>query len=439
VTAATLHLPDGGYHGDGVDEQIAVDALTLLALAYERVGQDAIAARLAATYLPRSTLVTDPEVAFALSSLMARSQRIREALMLADALDDPNDQDRSAAAFVFGLAVLYTSQSATEEELAEYEEVLKRRIKRRKRSHPVEAGRAAMNLATFHRSRGRFDKATSYYEQAAKPDPEYPDRAHYWYEFGGALWGTGQFSRSVDAYGRAIELGTPEPLVLALWADSMMFAGQYGRALEHFERFHEQDQSQDDGEYRLKLRALRCICERLGLEDQDRRLGRALSVARGHEPQTPDEWITLSLRQLNEDALWGSAWLNLGVGESEAGRHDAALECHIVSTILIPADHEAWRNAIFTALYVGEMLTVTDLLVSGRRMGGDELIATVVKRSGEIDGPFPRAPFLDYVDKTLADHEVKTRPTVTLRMLSEGGAVEEILLTDEAPTPTSGP
>lgn len=437
VTAATLHLSDGDYQGEGAAERIAVDALTLLALAFERVGQAAIAARLAATYLPRSTLVRNVEAASALSSAMARAHRIREALALAESLDNPDDEELSTVAFVFGLAVLQAGQSASEDELEVYADVLKQRIKRRKRSHPVDAGRASMNLAAFHRGQARFDQAVSYYEQAAKLDPEYKERAHYWYEYGGALWGTRQFARSAEAYQHAIDRGTSEPLVIALRADSLMFAGRYAEALELFELFHEPEASEDDGEYRLKARAMTEIMSRLGLEHQRRSTGRVMRVGEGIEPETAEEWVEVSLRQLQEDALGGSAWLNLGVAEDAAGRREAALECHIASTILMPEDHEAWCNAIFTALAVGDVEALRDLLVSGRRLGGDELIARVVQRSAELGKDFPRESFLQVVDEILEEHEAVPKPGVKLHMLSEGGAVEEMILGGDAPPPDS--
>lgn len=424
VTGATLHVREGLYDDTALARQFAVDALVLLALAFERLGQDAIAARLAAAFLPRSVMAADLEVAGALAACMARAHRIGEALALAEQLDDPDNPELSDSGFAFGLAVL-SAGSLSSEEAAAYERVLKLRMKRRKKTHPQDAGRAAMNLATFHRSRQRYDKAASYYETALRLDPGYADRAHYWYERGGALWGTRQHERGAEAYRRARDLGTSEPLALALEADCLMHAGLYGDALERFEQFAEHCQA-DDGEYRLKARAIRHLIEVTGLRDQDRHTEQALRVVE-QDADSAGGWIHLSMRQLQHDALWGSAWLNIGVARSELGEEKAALESHIVSTILIPADYEAWCNAIFAALNCGEPDTVEDLLLVGRRLGGDELIDELLQRSKQLPGELP-VHFARAVDETLSERGGGSAPEVKLRMISEDGRVEEVLL-----------
>lgn len=97
VTGAMLHLTgeQPHYSGEGAAEAVATDALTLLALAFERVGQDLAASRLAASYFHRSSLARNSDAALALSTCMARSGRVSEAIDLADRLDDPEDRERS--------------------------------------------------------------------------------------------------------------------------------------------------------------------------------------------------------------------------------------------------------------------------------------------------------------------------------------------------------
>jgi tetratricopeptide (TPR) repeat protein len=434
VTSATLHLADGSYAELGA-RQMAVDGLVLLALAFERLGQDGIAARLATTYLPRSVFAGDMDVAAALAACMARSHRVLDALALADALDDPEKRELSDAAFVFGLTAVRAGP-LNDDEAAAYERVLKGRVKRRKRSRPIEAARAAMNVATFHRSRGRYDKAASHYETALRLDRGYADRAHFWFERAGALWGTHQFARAAQAYRRAIELGSTEPLALALEADCLMFAGSYGDALRRFEEFEQQHGDVDDGEYWLKARALRHLIALTGLETQQRRTHAALLALEGSEPDSPRAWFEASMRQLQADALWGSAWLNIGVAQSDLGDHAVGLESQIASTILIPADHEAWTNAIFTALHCGDLEALENLLVVGRRLGGDELIDAVLAQAKRTPGEFAER-FIAAVDDTIERRGRPPGPTVALRALSEDGTVEEIILDECPPSPTN--
>jgi len=315
VTGATLHFD--GRPVDVTPEQLAIDAMTLVALAFERVGQDDLASRLAATYFARSSLASELDAAFALAASMARAHRVAEALELSERLDDPDSEALEGTALVFGFPALYKAMSLSEAERLQYEEVLKRRAKRRKKTHPVAAARAYMNLASFNRSRHRWDTAASYYELARKLDPDYTSRAHYWFEYGGALWGTGRYTKGAEAYQRAGQLGTSNPKAAALEADCLMFAGDYEAALELFETFNASNPD-DDGEYRLKARAVGAIVRRLEIKRQERDTTNVLRPAATGDPATDHAWAEMSLRQLALDALWGSAWLNLGLERSTA-------------------------------------------------------------------------------------------------------------------------
>jgi tetratricopeptide (TPR) repeat protein len=435
VTAATLHFDGQDREREHDAERVAVDALTMVALAFERLGQDDIASRLASTYFTRSSLATNLDAAFALSSSMARAHRIAESLELSEELDDPSNESLEGAAMVFGFPALYKARSLSQSEVTQHEQVLKQRAKRRKKSHPVAAGRAYMNLAGLQRSRNNWDAATSYYELALKLDPAYQHRAHYWYEYGGALWGTGQFAKGADSYRRSIELGTTEPLAVALEADCLMFAGKYAGALDLFDAFNK-EHPEDDGEYRLKARAVRAVVERLEIHEQERRPFRAVEAAEGDEPHTASEWAQVSLKQLAVDALWGSAWLNLGIADFEQGHLDQALDSFVAATILIVEDYETWDNAIVTAFALGESDVLTDLVVSGRRMGGDALIASVIdfaKRPGSV---IPLNEFGARIDGILTEHSPGVRSGFTVRMLREDGSVEEVVIEDEPDEPS---
>jgi tetratricopeptide (TPR) repeat protein len=429
VTKAVLHF-DGPYDPGGNGERLANDAFLMVALAFEHLGQDDATTRLAMTYAPDSDLVTDEDVVGALSAAMGRAHRITEALRLADQLDDPADPDLDSAALTFTFPALYHRASLTGAELDEYRRVLERRVERRKEvGHAQQIGRAYMNLASFHRSNRRPDRAASYYEQALRHDPGYEHRAHYWYELGGALWGRRQYGRAADAYGRAIELGTSEPLAPALQADSLLYAGQYRAALEMLEEFNRQGVEQD-GEYRLKELVARTIVKRLGIDSQDRRLTRALREAEGDQPQSAEEWAEQSIRQLREDALWGSAWLNLGT--SDAARLDptASLGSFVAATVLIPADYEAWFRAIVTAFLLPHEPVFTDLLVAGRRLGGDPLITHLVRGLSEHVPRVPRQRFVEKIEAVLAEHQEPPVRAFTVRMIGEHG-VEEIVIRDD--------
>lgn len=437
VAGATLHLPDGAEGVELEATQVAVEALVLLALAFERVGQDALAARLAATYLPRSVMADDPEVAFAVSACMGRSHRIGEALALAEELDDPGDPDRAASGFVFGLAALMTADSLDVRDAHEYEAVLERRITRRRARHRAEAGVSAMNLAAYLRSRGRHEEAVGRYQEALELEPRYDGRAHFWSEFAGSLFLARHFEEAAAAYERAIDLGTDHSSAVALHADALLYAGHYREALTQLERYLSSDAAEeDDGEYRLKAFALTHLLERLGIEDQRRQTELVLEVGDGRDPADPDDWKQYSLAQLRLDALWGSAWLNLAINDREAGERENALCCEVLSTLLMPQDHEAWRNAIFAAFDAQEPAMAMDLLVVGQRTAGPPFTRYLGEQARKLPEP-PRGAFLGAIDETLGTIARNPRPGVLLRLLSEDGVVEHSL--EMPPSPMAEP
>lgn len=433
VTGAALHIVEPGYPGTFGAEQVAVDSMVLLALAFERVGQDELVSRFASTFLARSSFASDIDVAFAVSAAMSRAHRILEALELSDAFDDPDSEEMAEVAQVFGFPALYKARSLSERELTAHIETLRLRAKRRK-GNPHAAAEAYMNLANCYRALNRWAPAVSHYKRVLKLDPAYADRAYYWFELGGALWGTDQFDQGAEAYARAIELGTDEPLAPALQADALLFAGRYAEALTLFRGLKLGDA--DDGEYRLKTRVSQAIVERLGIAQQRRRTKRAIAAAPVSELDNAHAWQQAASAQLALDALWGSAWLNMGLSEDELGFPERALDSFIAATVLIPQDHEAWIRALIGAFRLDEDVIFDDLVRCGLRLGGDPLMADVLSTAREPAFPVPRVDFVQQIERTVSQAATRPRPGFTVRMIQPDGSVETITIEekgDDAP------
>ncbi len=239
------------------------------------------------------------------------------------------------------------------------------------------------------------------------------------------LWGTGQFAKGADAYARSIALGTDRPLAVALQADCLLFAGRYEDALQLFAAYNA-SHADGDGEYRLKEIAARAIVKRLGIPQQRRRTQRALNEAKG-VPGTPEGWHDQALAQLRVDALWGSAWFNLGVSDRDYGDPRDALASFIASTILVPADLEAWQNAIVMAFALEAETVLADLIVTGNRMAGDDLIRLLLEVTKDA-GAFPRDRFIAKLDAILAAHSRPTTGGFTVRIIGDGSRVEEVIV-----------
>lgn len=310
VTTATLHV-SGSYDAGAAGERLAVDSLAMLALAFEHVGQSDLAARLAATFLGESSVITTPEVAFALSSAMARARRVTDALRLSEQLDQREDIDARDESVLFTLPALFHGGMLARHELELFRETLRDRIRRLDQGEHARAARECVNLANHFRRYAEPRAAVRLYAMAARLDPEYRRREHYWRELGGVLFGSHHYVFAAEAYRRALDLGA-DHFVRSLRADALMRAGQYTEALSLFIEFNRLG-IVEAGEWRLKEMLLNVLVDGLGLGKQTRRPEEANELAgRAAKATTPEEADGGLSVARNADALSGLVWFNLG-------------------------------------------------------------------------------------------------------------------------------
>lgn len=376
VTGATLH-------SDGVSElgpeQLALEAMVLAALAFERVGQSALSARLTGTYFGCSVLAADEEVAVALSGEMAQARQITEALCLSEELDSHamDIEELHPASFAFTLPAFVHASTLTNEELKLYRRTMRRRIARRKSAEVEGVGQEYVNLANHYRNRQSFMEALKLYDQAVEHDPVYAERMHWHYERAGALFGSGQYSEAAEAYERALEMGAPA-IAGALGADALMFAGEFAAALELMAAFNAQEGGAPrETEYVLKERLLRELVDDLGLPRQDRRFHDAETLAGSIAGNDDDDHCRAVCREaLDLDGLSGLAHYNLGVSERQQGLDVDAARHFAAAGLVTQWDREAWAQAVILEMRVGDPDEVVPALVfTGQRMSGGELLS----------------------------------------------------------------
>lgn len=134
---------------------------------------------------------------------------------------------------------------------------------------------------------------------------------------------------------------------------------------------------------------------------------------------------------MREDALWGSAWFNLAVSDRDYGDPSDGLTAFIASTILMPGDLEAWQNAIVMAFTLEDDAALVDLVVTGRRMTGDDLITWLLEVTRLDDTGFPRDEFVAKLDKILAENAPPPPGGFTVRVIDDSGSVEEIVVGEQ--------
>ena len=422
---ASYDLTDS-YDPGPAGEQIAIDLLVLAAVAFSRWGQADAAGRLTSSYFARSTLAGRMEASLPLASEMARARMVREALQLADELDELDEPKVGDAAFVFTLPALHNSESLSSDELALHRRVLQSRINRREaRGADAAAAREWVNLGNHYRGQNEPGEAVTCYERGGELDPEYRGRVHYWQEFAGVLFLTGCYDRATEAYDQALKLGA-EPFTKLLYADSLLYAGRYREAEETFAEAQENRHSfERSAEYTLKRFVIRDLIEKVGIEEQKRDPAAAARLIETVEMAgDAEEAAQLMVEALRQDGLAGTAWFNLAHAHREQGKEDVASSLFISAAVCMEGDVEAWSLATFLTFNVGDMMLVPLIFVTGQRMTAGALLpglSAVVAREQDPEG---LDAFLTAFEQLITDFSDGPGGGYAVRGLKPDGKVE---------------
>jgi tetratricopeptide (TPR) repeat protein len=381
VTAVTVHLDDTFAPADA--DEIAGDLCALCALAFEHFGQLGPAGLLAASYLPDSVLLSNPNAVGALAGAMAASRQLLGALDLAETLDEADDPRGREASLLLLLVLLAQSQSLSPREVRAYRETLQQRIARRERRKEAEPeARESMNLAQFEKATGEPETAMALYRKVIELDPAYANRAHYWRERGGAAFLSAQrldfaaridvdapsatdlWAEAVNSYERTVafnDLARDR----ALLGDALLYSGRYADALAAFAEFNAgaQDDEPRDDEWKLKEIVLQHIVDDLGIPRQDRR---PYAGERGGDSSDATE-LEDALRL---DALGGLPWFNLGASRIASDDRLGAAVAFLAAALIMERDPQAWARAFIWFFDQGELTLLPPLLTTGERLTG---------------------------------------------------------------------
>ncbi len=388
---ASMELEEDYDPGDEA-EQLAVDLMALTATALARWGQNDLAARMTPTFFPGSTLSRDPQAALLLSGAMTAARRVSDALEVAEEIDRTAKDSEMNTSVLFTLVSHRHAASLSTAEKAEYATAIERRIERRNSDgEAVEASREMISLGNLHRYDQDGPKALELYEGAAKLDPDYLKRVHYWRELGGVLFFCDRFAESADAYAKAIELGG-EAWDEILRADALMFAGEYREGREALAEVIPELQSVERGaEYPLKHVMLNHLVEEMGLESQTRDIagayavmGEVISMDRETEREAQE---ARSREALELDALNPGAWSFLATVHEEDGDIATAGLFLLFTALCRPEVPQAWALSFLHLMNSGENVLLPLIVVTGNRMTGRKVLPEINRliRRGPVD------------------------------------------------------
>jgi len=427
---ASVTLDRKGPAADDVSKR-AADLACALAVALTYVGQANLAAQIAAAVAASGTVMADPDVAFTLAGAMFRSQRVREAIDLADALDAADDEGLHLAAFSL-LSVLLAKRGELGE--GEREAALagaRRRLERRQQrgdDHGVAA--EAYSLGMLHKRLRRANEAVEYFRTAAEKDPTYEERDYFHADFAGALFEAREYQEADARYARAIELGK-DGINFALRGDALIFLGRYAEARDQLATYLNEEPGPEAAEWRLKARTLDLIIDTVGdAQHRDAHAARDEMNAWNFEdgPDLPfDEAWGSCETALAHDACCGEAWFRLGIlaiYPNEDPADGAAFS--IAGAALTRHSLEQWNNAALCVPAEDEQ-TLRDVFYAGYHLNGNAFVEPTAKniREAEHRGG-QREQLIDLLDQAVVAADNADDGGFIMRHRADDGRIHEV-------------
>ena len=362
---------------------------------------------------------------------------MREAINLADALDASEDEDDRLGSFFFLTVLLARQARLKDDERASALRAAQRRIdRRRERGDADGAAAEAYNLAMLHKDLGEAVQAVRLFQEAARWDPSYLDRAYYHGDLAGALFESEQYADAAEHYARALALGG-RPLERALYGDSLLHLGRYDEARIQLEAYVCETSDRDAAEWRLKAKTLPLLIDAVGAE-QDRNRSAAEEVLAAWNFETGPDMSASDAEEscwkaISYDACCAKAWFRLGIltiaktdDPTRGGPQSVA------SAVLARYNLNYWHNAVL-CLDPHDTDAVSDVFYAGYRLNGDPFVDVILK--AVEDAPHlaeQRDRLIALLDQTVTAYERdRASGGGTLRFKGKDGAMREIVFAAE--------
>ncbi len=212
----------------------------------------------------------------------------------------------------------------------------------------------------------------------------------------------------------------------------MLFAGQYRRALEAFNKYNAEHPPDGRGaEWPLKELVAEIVVTELGIDQQERDSGAAQALVRevAEADSAPKEAKQVLSRALDQDALEPLAWFNLGHASSLEGNNAQAASAFRCAAAIAEWDATAWALAfIYSVLGDATPGLVAAVFATGRRLTSGQMVPTTVEliREQDHDETFPKQPLLDALNALDAEIPAERDEGFQIRTLQAGGRVDTI-------------
>lgn len=403
------------------------DICLSLSMALSQLGYSDLAARIVFSGDLQKRLKNKHELLQYLMPSLLKTSYFSETLDLVSDVCD--NEDNNYLEVITNSSLLFLRSSGNTEKLRAVEDFLKRNIERYKDKEPRLYGVSHYNLGNFYRSIDRLKDAVRCLLVARRYEPIYYNQGYFYGELAGSLFDLGKFNFSAKFYKKAMEIDNQKEYH-PLYADALMFSGQYQQSLEVFNNFVDSDSSAA-AEWKLNSICLSSLIEKYNIKLQNRSVKAALELS--DVCSVKAESVELHLEKaLQQDMLCGLAWFNLGNHRSRIGEIEGAAFCFTICALVQRWDIEAWVNATACSFNNVVPLEIFVLLVRAAYFcNGDKYIESLYQLFEKQLEEEALSQVAQVIEQVISD-EKKSESTPALRMLNEDGKFENIISTPKA-------
>lgn len=321
--------------------------------------------------------------------------------------------------------ILISSNSNSKSRTDAVEKYFKNRLNSAiERNDKTQIGIAYYNLGNHYRGQSLFFDSVTNYISAKRFEPKYLNQDYYYSELAGALFLLDKFKISAKLYKKAIEIGT-NSTIKALYADALMFSGEYEKAVNAFIEYLDSTDNPID-EFNLKSLCLEGILETKKIKKQNQNLTLATSKAdlsKLEKGISPTEQLEKSL---DIDLLCGLAWFNYGIIHGEELDFESAMFSFTMAGLVQTNDIEAWKNAALCCLNFTVLPIIFPLILrTAYRFNGEEFLEQFYFHLEQNSGDKDITQFTEAIEQILPKRENKENPPI-VRVMNKDGKFENI-------------
>lgn len=233
-------------------------------------------------------------------------------------------------------------------------------------------------------------KVFSYYRKAAKLDPTYLTRDYFWAEMAGVLFHLSKYSWAANFYKRSLNLKERVDII-ALYADSLLFAGCYQESLDAFKEYLKKEEK-PHAEWVMKLHMLEVLLKTFGLKAQKRKPEEASKIA-DIDPgeaiaskESAKKAIETMKDAINKDMLCAPAWYHLAHLHYFHEEFEDSFFSFSVSCLLAPGNVDAWIPCIFCGAQI-RAPQLGSMVFLAYEKNGEKLMNTLTERLRSLPEP----------------------------------------------------